>query len=472
MLHAGTSSSHLLRRVALVLALASVCVVPALSQTSLNLKRVVNNWPTIELYFSVACNGSQAYVTDKGLFSIHENGSEKPAFTLWSPDPTRRMPFSATLVFDAGTAMSGDGELGIRAVADAFAGVMDGVLDQAAIVTAGSTPQVRQAMTSNRTLLQTAANGITVGGTSAAYDGIHAGLVETVTGGTNPARAVIVLKRAQWDVGSTRTPQDIIALAQRNRVRVYAINLGSTSDMMQLELIAQLTGGRYYQVPTSASLGQVCMEISTIMMQGFQESYITYQATCADGALRSVDLQLAGFCGGGDQKTKVYRAEKDSMIFAPIIVRTGGTLSTDRAFATYQWFRNGVAVPGATAQTLLLTEPGTYTVEVTDGTGCTFMSPSFDVVTSIAEADQVPAAWRIDAWPDPVRGDLTVALSGLQHDHVHLRVVDVLGRTVREMHDLPAGGSVVVPMAGAVPGPYLIIATDAGTVRHHRVLKQ
>jgi hypothetical protein len=472
MLHSGTSSSQRLRRVAVALVLAGICTAPTLAQTNLNLRRVINNWPTIELYFTVACDGTPAYPADRALFSVRENGVEKTDLTLWAPAPLQRMSFSVGLVYDASNAMSGDGIAGIRAATTALTDVMDGIGDEAMIVTSGNPPLVRQAMTPSKMKLQTATNTIMASGIPAMYDAIHAGLVETIANGTQPARALIVVKRATTDVGSSRTPQEIIDLAQRNRVRIFAISMGTSTDAMSLEIIAQLTGGRFYQAPTSASIAQIMTEISTIMMQGFQESYITYQATCADGALRNVELKIDGFCSGSDTKRRSYRAERDSMTFTPIIVRTGGTLSTDRTFATYQWFRDGVAVPGATTQTLLLTEPGTYTVEVTDGRGCTFMSPSFDVVTSLAEVDHVSDAWRIDAWPDPVRGDMTVALRGLQHDRVHLRVVDVLGRTVHHMHDLPAGGSVVVPMAGVVPGPYLIIATGAGTVRHHRVVKQ
>lgn len=472
MLHAGTSSSQRLRRIAVALVLAGICTAPTLAQTNLNLKRVVNNWPTIELYFTVACDGTPAYPAERELYSVRENGIEKTSFTLWTPAPLQRLPFSIALVCETSSAMSGDGITAIRAASTAITDVMDGVSDQAAIVTTGSSSQVRQAMTSSKMKLQAAANTITPGGIPAMYDAMYTGLVEMIANGTQPARAVIVLKKSSGDAGSTHVPQEIIDFATRNRVRIFAITLGTATDMMQLEMITQRTGGRYYQSPTSASIAQIVTEISTVMMQGFQESYITYQTACADGSLRDVELKIEGFCSGVDQKTESYRAVKDSMTFTPIIVRTGGELSTDRAFATYQWFRDGVAVPGATARTLLLTVPGTYTVEVTDGAGCTFMSPSFDVVTSVAGADAAPGAWRIDAWPDPVQGDLSVALRGLQHERVHLRVVDVLGRTVHETRNVPANGTVVVPMFAAPPGPYLVIATSPGVTQYRRVIRR
>ncbi|MBE0644718.1 MAG: hypothetical protein IH600_11610, partial [Bacteroidetes bacterium] len=46
------------------------------AQPNLNFKRVTVNWPTIELYFSVGCDGNPAYNMAKQDFRIYENGVE------------------------------------------------------------------------------------------------------------------------------------------------------------------------------------------------------------------------------------------------------------------------------------------------------------------------------------------------------------------------------------------------------------
>ncbi|MGB5073846.1 MAG: hypothetical protein WBQ23_06900, partial [Bacteroidota bacterium] len=71
------------------------------AQPNLNLKRVTVNWPTVELYFSVGCNGSPSYNMAKQDFRIFENGVEVKDFTLWCPDPMIRCAISVSLVFDA-----------------------------------------------------------------------------------------------------------------------------------------------------------------------------------------------------------------------------------------------------------------------------------------------------------------------------------------------------------------------------------
>jgi len=56
------------------------------------------------------------------------------------------------------------------------------------------------------------------------------------------------------------------------------------------------------------------------------------------------------------------------------------TLSTV-LYASYQWYRDGVIIPGALGQTYDATVSGSYTVEVTDALGCTGISPAAKVVT-------------------------------------------------------------------------------------------
>jgi hypothetical protein len=138
-------------------------------------------------------------------------------------------------------------------------------------------------------------------------------------------RAVIALADG-YDASSTRAPMEVIALAQRNRIRIYTIGLGTSADAYNLQMIADQTGGRFYQSPSGAELPMVYREIHSIIFQGFQECVITYKSTCMDGGLRTVDLQLPDFCGGSVARTKTYRAPRDTATFAPLTIRAGSTV--------------------------------------------------------------------------------------------------------------------------------------------------
>jgi len=281
------------------------------AQPNLNLKRITVNWPTIEMYFSVGCNGNPAYNMAKQDFKIFENGVEVKEFTLWCPDPTIRCAISVALVFDASGSMGGSGNAGAKLAGHAFVDLMDGVLDEAAVIWFTSVVTVYQAMTSIKPMLHSAVDALPAAGMTAVWDGCYAGIIELVNNGVNQCRAVIVMTDG-GDNSSSRTPAEIISLANRNRIRVFTIGLGGNINATELEMIALLTGGRYYQTPNAGQLAAIYSEISTIIFQGFQECVITYQRECADGGMRTVELQLVNFCGGTDVKTKTYRAPLDS----------------------------------------------------------------------------------------------------------------------------------------------------------------
>ena len=314
--------AKLLRFLGGVILLCALFCESASAQPILNFKRLINNWPTIELYFTVGCNGQPSYFTDKRYFKVYENGVEIGEFELWCPDPFARCAISVCLVFDVSGSMYGAGISGARDAGNAFVDEMDGVSDEAAIVIFNSMVTVLQGMTIYRDLLHNAINSLNAGGATAVWDGMYTGVQEVVNNGVNPCRAVICLTDGE-DNSSSRTPADVIALANRNRIRVFTIGLGSSINSAQLEAIATLTGGRYYQTPSASQLAQIYREISTIIVQGFQECYITYTAKCMDGGLRTVDLSVINFCNGTDTKTKTYRAPKDTSTYIPLRIELG-----------------------------------------------------------------------------------------------------------------------------------------------------
>ncbi len=65
-----------------------------------------------------------------------------------------------------------------------------------------------------------------------------------------------------------------------------------------------------------------------------------------------------------------------------VINITGGYVMSTGAFSAYQWYRNGVAINGAIAQTHTATQDGYYTVVVADALGCTATS-SVQHITSL-----------------------------------------------------------------------------------------
>lgn len=84
----------------------------------------------------------------------------------------------------------------------------------------------------------------------------------------------------------------------------------------------------------------------------------------------------------------------------PTITDNGGVLSTG-TYAAYQWLRNGQILAGATGQTYTPVVDGTYTVVVTDFSGCTNESAPYGMVLGIADFEAL--AKMIKVFPNPAK---------------------------------------------------------------------
>ena len=288
----------------------------AFAQPQLNFKRIVNNWPWIELYFTVTCNGQQASFVDKRVFNVRENVLNVGDFELWCPDLTMDCTISTALVFDASARMSGSKRTGAIAAGNAFLDFMARD-DEATLVWFSSAVTIAQGMTSYSDLLHNAMNSIPASGTSLLWDGIYFGLLEVVNNGVNPCRSVIVLTDG-IDNSSSHTPEEIVALANRNRIRVVAVSLDTNVNMDQLRNIVDQTGGRWYETQDPSRLKGIYEELFPFLLYGIYDCVITYRTECMDGGNRTVDLSLVNFCNGQDTKTKTYKAPKDTSTFQPL----------------------------------------------------------------------------------------------------------------------------------------------------------
>ena len=103
---------------------------------------------------------------------------------------------------------------------------------------------------------------------SAVFDGIYRSVEEAAVNGVNACRSVVAVIGGT-DAGSVHTPDEIITLANRNRVRVFIVGLGTGFESETVELICARTGGRFYTTGKSSLLGMVYNEIMTIIRNNF-----------------------------------------------------------------------------------------------------------------------------------------------------------------------------------------------------------
>jgi len=73
---------------------------------------------------------------------------------------------------------------------------------------------------------------------------------------------------------------------------------------------------------------------------------------------------------------------------------------TSTQAATYQWYKDNTLIGGATSQTYVAPQSGSYTVAVTDGSGCSATSSAANVIITDIKNVADDAGFSIS--PNPV----------------------------------------------------------------------
>lgn len=98
----------------------------------------------------------------------------------------------------------------------------------------------------------------------------------------------------------------------------------------------------------------------------------------------STGTSVSDMSGSGNNGTGYFTTwEVNDLPFnlpAPPIITQSGDLLISTAASSYQWFWNSNAISGATGQSYLATQPGTYSVQINDSIGCAAMSDSVNVI--------------------------------------------------------------------------------------------
>lgn len=107
-----------------------------------------------------------------------------------------------------------------------------------------------------------------------------------------------------------------------------------------------------------------------------------------------------------------------------------GTLLTANGTnaAGYQWYLNGVLIPGATGSTYTPTQDGIYTVSILDNNGC-MSGQSLPVTIAGLGMDQ-PTAQQFSIYPNPGSGQIQFTWHLAAAGEVQIQVTDISGRQV------------------------------------------
>jgi hypothetical protein len=149
----------------------------------------------------------------------------------------------------------------------------------------------------------------------------------------------------------------------------------------------------------------------------------------------------------------------------PSVTEVMDSLICSPSYAAYQWYLNGVAIPGATSQNYNFTANGNYYVEVFNNLGCSSVSVVFAV--NDVGVSEYEKAILLNIYPNPTSNNLTMEYLLQKADNVKINLMNIAGQIIySEQVNALAGKNKMTIFTTQVPAGiyYLQIITNENIV--------
>lgn len=157
---------------------------------------------------------------------------------------------------------------------------------------------------------------------------------------------------------------------------------------------------------------------------------------------------------------------------APATFAQNGDTLTASAASTYQWFLNGMQIPGATNQTYVASASGNYYVTTTDVNGCP--STSQQAWVSLIGIDELDETTLVYLYPNPVSSQLNVLIESSRRPSMHYAVKDAIGKEIMSGDFVLSQSpyTMHLDLSTCAPGIYFISMETEGAQLVKKVVKQ
>ncbi|MEO9532692.1 MAG: T9SS type A sorting domain-containing protein [Crocinitomicaceae bacterium] len=143
------------------------------------------------------------------------------------------------------------------------------------------------------------------------------------------------------------------------------------------------------------------------------------------------------------------------------ITSFGGLFTATPPGDSYQWYIDGIIIPGGTTQSIVPTTFGWYTCEVTYPGGCTSLSDAYPWgVVGINDLD----AFAFSVYPNPSYGVFNIQGDFYKFENFEVTVLNVLGQEVYSEEFNAIGNFVSIDLDAVERGTYTVRITSQGTV--------
>jgi len=150
----------------------------------------------------------------------------------------------------------------------------------------------------------------------------------------------------------------------------------------------------------------------------------------------------------------------------PSIMMNGGTLQTG-TYASYQWYVNSTAIPGATSSSWNYTENGDYYVEVSNGNGCIGVSNTTSVFDVSLEEEKNA---MFSLYPNPTMNEIYVDF-GREINNVTINLMNALGQLIYTESKI-SGTLFMYSMQDIATGIYYLEIQEGKSITTMRFVKE
>ncbi|MEI6816940.1 MAG: T9SS type A sorting domain-containing protein, partial [Bacteroidota bacterium] len=151
----------------------------------------------------------------------------------------------------------------------------------------------------------------------------------------------------------------------------------------------------------------------------------------------------------------------------PTITVTFDTLHSS-AGLTYQWYKDGNIINGATSNSYIVPVNGNYTVVITDANGCTSVSVPY-VFNSTGVNDIKNVSDKFMVFPNPATDELNITSKFGSSSSLNLDIIDIYGQVV--YHYQLVNDNTTISLSTINSGIYLIRISNGETTVVKRFTK-
>lgn len=288
--------------------------------------------------------------------------------------------------------------------------------------------------------------------------GNNGSITISATGGTSPFQY-------SSNGGSSYQSSNIISSLTANSYSVIVKDANNCVTASQNITITEPTAP---QTPTITANSQTtfCQGDSVVLSSSSANSYLWSNTATSQSTtiFNSVSVTVTTFDISGCSATSVATVVTvNPLPPTPTITQIGNTLTSSSASGN-QWFRNDTIISGATSQNYSASLNGLYSVQVTDGNGCSSTSAPFSFTfTGIQE---ITAAQNIFVAPNPTNGKFKLQFGQMQP--VEIKIYNNIGAIIYQTKNFTTD----IDLSNQPKGNYFILIQTSETTLSKKLIIQ